>query len=89
MRIKYPDELQNEFDYLAQFVVFNGKENVIREDAPDGIKERWETVRNKMHEIRDRYMNAEIISKTDDEIIIDIPGERVIRAKNVSRSGLK
>lgn len=44
VRIIYPKEIREEIDYVSQFLVFNGKENVVRDDAPEGVKERREAL---------------------------------------------
>ena len=51
MRIHYPDPVNEELDYLEQFLEFNGKEFQVKPDAPEGTQERYDTVRKKMHEL--------------------------------------
>lgn len=50
MRIHYPEEIKKELHALAPYLVFNGYENVVKPDAPAGTKERYDKVREKMHE---------------------------------------
>lgn len=50
MRIIYPDNIKTELRSLEPFLEFNGKEFQVKPDAPEGTKERYEAVRNAMHE---------------------------------------
>lgn len=51
MRVIYPKELLYELRSLAKYLEFNGTENVVREDAPEGTKEKYAEVLRKMHEL--------------------------------------
>lgn len=55
MRIHYPDEMLNELRSLGRYLVFNGHENVVRDDAPQGTKERYEAIRKAMEEYRHKH----------------------------------
>lgn len=54
MRIRYPEEMLRELRSLGQYLVFNGHENVVRDDAPKGTKERYDAVRKAMREFEHR-----------------------------------
>lgn len=54
MRILYPEEMLEELRSLGKYLVFNGHENVVRDDAPPGTKERYDAVRRAMREFAHR-----------------------------------
>ncbi len=56
MRIRYPERMLNELRSLGKYLVFNGKENVVRDDAPQGTRERYENVRKEMEEFRVKHL---------------------------------
>ena len=55
MRIRYPEEMDKELQSLAKYLIFNGHENVVKQDAPEGIKERYDAVRKNMEEFRRQH----------------------------------
>ena len=56
MRIIYPEEMLRELRSLSKYLVFNGHENVVRDDAPEGTKERYEAIHNRMDEFRRQHV---------------------------------
>lgn len=52
MRIIYPEEMEKELRDVGKYLIFNGHENVVRDDAPEGTQERYDAVREKMYEFR-------------------------------------
>lgn len=56
MRIRYPEEMLQELRSLAPYLYFNGHENVVRDDAPEGTKERYENIHNRMYEFRKEHV---------------------------------
>ena len=51
MRVLYPDSIKKELRALAPYLEFDGKEIKVRTDAPEGTQERYDAVREKMHEL--------------------------------------
>ena len=56
MRIVYPEDMINELRSLEAYLVFNGKENVVSDNAPEGIRERYDAVRMKMREFEKEHV---------------------------------
>ncbi len=55
MRVIYPAEINNEIEILAQYVEYREDEGVvIKENAPNEIKERFIALREKMMEFDKR-----------------------------------
>ena len=84
MWIIYPKEIREELEYLGQFLFFNGKENVIRDDAPEGIKERYDAVRRKTAAIRDDFMSWDVELDKDGSLKISKPSGETISARKVT-----
>lgn len=57
MRINYPEEMTKEMRELQPFLRLNKAkaEFEVRPDAPAGTKERYDDVRNRMHEFRKQH----------------------------------
>ena len=51
MRVLYPDSIKKELRALEPFLVSDGKEFKVKPDAPEGTQERYDAVREKMHEL--------------------------------------
>lgn len=51
MRIIYPDSIKKELRALEPFLAYDGEKFQVKPDAPEGTRERYDAVRNKMHEL--------------------------------------
>ena len=51
MRIIYPDSIKKELRALEPYLTYNGEEFQVKPDAPEGLQERYDAVRRKMHEL--------------------------------------
>lgn len=53
LRLKFPDELS--YEPFMEYLVYDGIEFTIKEDAPEGTKERFETVRELRRKFWDEH----------------------------------
>ena len=52
MRIQYPKEIDRMMDSIEEYLIFNGHECVVAENAPEGTQEKLDTIRAKMEQFR-------------------------------------
>lgn len=54
MRINYPDDIDKEIDAINPYLKLDHerRQYVVRDDAPPGMAERYEALKEKMHQYR-------------------------------------
>lgn len=55
MRIQYPKVIDEMLESIEDYLIFNGHEYVVTENAPAGTQEKLALIREKMRDFREKH----------------------------------